>query len=131
MQEQLTDFNFLLFAAKHYENPQCYDTVEFYEDLNRIKYVIRLFKKYQKDSNLQERLILNHIVILNNVFGPSNVTRMLFLKVPPSMHSYLKEFLLFLGTLPDTVENVGIDNKSILTAEIPSCEEISERLKKL
>ena len=68
--DKVDEFNFLLYAAKHYDNPQCYDTVEFYDDLKRIKYIKRLINRYIEEGDLKERLILNHIIILNNVFGP-------------------------------------------------------------
>jgi hypothetical protein len=67
--EYIDNDNFILFAAKHYENPQCYDSDEFYDDLKRFKYIKRLFGKYEESGELRERLILNHLIILYNVFG--------------------------------------------------------------
>ena len=68
MLEKLDETNFLLYCAKYYDNPQCFDTQEFYDDMNRIKYIKRLFNKYYESGELKERLIINHIVVLCNVF---------------------------------------------------------------
>ena len=67
--EKLDETNFMLYAAKHYTNPYCYDTVEFYDDLNRFKYLRRLFSRYEESGDLKERLILNHIITVYNIFG--------------------------------------------------------------
>lgn len=100
--EKLSDKTFLLYAAKHYENPQCVDTQEFYDDVSRFKYLKRLFKRYKDTGDLKERLILNHIIILYNVFGVEAATNMLFLKMK-GLHQYLKPFLVFLGYMPEVV----------------------------
>jgi len=128
--DKLDETNFLLFAAKHYDNPQCYDTVEFYDDLKRIKYIKRLLNRYIEEGDLKERLILNHIIVLNNVFGPEATSKMLFLKCK-GMESQLKPFLLFLNTLPEKISNIGIDNKTINTKDIPLNEYILEELRKI
>lgn len=116
--KSLNDKNFLLFASKHYENPQCESTDEFHEDLNRIKYVKRLLKKYKKTGVLRERLLLNHIIILQNIFGPVCCSRILFFKIETELHSELKTFLVFLNYLPDflpdiDVDGIPLDNKII------------------
>ena len=103
--EKLDDSNFVLYAAKHYENPQCLDTIEFYDDLKRFKYLKRLFGKYEESGELRERLILNHLIVLYNVFG-QHATRMLFLKLEP-YYSYLKPFLVLLNYMPDKVDVSG------------------------
>lgn len=128
MNDNLTDDNFLLYAAKYYDNPQCYDTLEFYEDLKRFKYIKRLLNRYVKHSDLKERLVLNHIIALYNVFGPTATVKMLFLKLN-GMEHYLKPFLIFLSIMPDMVEN--IDGKNIYTNSIPIDIEIDRRLKEL
>ena len=117
MIEKLDDSNFILYAAKHYDNPQCYDTIEFQDDLKRFKYLKRLFGKYQESGELRERLILNHIIVLYNVFGEPT-TRMLFYKLSEHLH-LLKPFLVLLGYMPDRVNNIGSDNKSYITSDIP------------
>ena len=91
----LNESNFIMYAMKYYENPTCVGMDEFYEDLNRIKYVKRLFRKYEKSGILRERLILNHLIILGNVFGPIVTSRIMFYKTEPELHSYLKSFLVY------------------------------------
>jgi hypothetical protein len=86
--EPLSEDNFLLYAIKVYDNPSCKGMNEFYEDLNRIKYIKRLFNKYETKKILKERLLLNHIMILNNVFGVEGCARILFFKIEPKYHSY-------------------------------------------
>ena len=117
MIDKLDMSNFLLYAAKHYDNPQCFDTIEFYEDLKRFKYIKRLLNRYVEDGDLKERLILNHIVVLFNLFGVYPSIRMLFLKCE-GMESLLIPFLIALNNLPERVENIGIENKTILTSDI-------------
>jgi len=77
--ETLDNSNFLLYAAKHYDNPQCFDTKEFYDDLKRFKYLKRLFNRYKETGDLKERLIINHLQVIYNLFGVEPSTRMLFL----------------------------------------------------
>ena len=97
---ELTDSNYVMYAMKAYENPHCMGIDEFNEDLNRTKYIKRLFRKYQRDDGLRERLILNHIIIFCNVFGVQPGVRILFHKIEPDLHSYLKTFLLYLDYIP-------------------------------
>ena len=128
--DRLDESNFLLYAAKHYENPQCYDTVEFYDDLKRFKYIKRLFNRYAEEGDLKERLILNHIIVLINVFGPEPTAKMLFLKCK-GLEEYLKPFLLFLNILPEKIENLGIENRTIYTMEIKMDTNILQELRKI
>ena len=128
--EKLDETNFLLYAAKHYDNAQCYDTVEFYDDLKRFKYIKRLFNRYAEEGDLKERLILNHIIVLNNVFGPEATSKMLFLKCK-GLEEYLKPFLLFLNILPEKIENIGIDNRTINTIDIKMNTYILDELRKI
>jgi hypothetical protein len=130
MVEKLDESNILLYAAKHYSNTQCCDTVEFYEDLNRFKYIKRLFNKYIESGDLKERLILNHLTVLYNVFGVEPTKRMLFVKLAGQYH-LLKPFLVLLGTLPFTVDNIGIKNETIITSGIPMDPKISELLRNI
>lgn len=95
----LTEENFMEFCQSYYFNPQCSGRNEFIDDLKRIKYVKRLLQKIHKHKTLKsirERLIINHIIILKNVFGEENTCRILFFKLEPKLHSYLKSFLVFL-----------------------------------
>lgn len=104
----MTQDNFLIYAMKAYDNPSCKGMEEFMEDLERIKYIKRLLNKFEKKDSLKERLILNHIIILNNVFGAEACARMLFFKLEPEYHSCLKSFLLYLRVLPNTIPEVDL-----------------------
>jgi len=116
---KLNNNNFILYVSKYYENPQCNSMDEFNEDLNRIKYIKRLLRKYIKTGILRERLILNHLIILQNVFGPKVTSRILFFKVDEELYSELKTFLVYLKYLPDNIpevdlEKIPLDNKIVL-----------------
>ena len=129
MIDKIDESNFMLYAAKHYDNPQCFDTLEFHEDLSRFKYIKRLFNRYEESGELKERLILNHLIILYNVFGPVT-TKMLFFKLNGHLH-LLKPFILLLGFLPDKVTGVGVENKTIFSSDIPMDENIVKILRKI
>ena len=128
MIENLTEQNYALFAAKSYDNPSCMDVLEFQEDLNRIKYIKRLFKRYDEKGDLKERLIINHLVVIYNVFDHQSATRMLAFKLDDYLH-LLKPFLSYLGYWPVTIN--GIDGINIDTAGIPLESTIEERLRHL
>jgi hypothetical protein len=100
MKQMLTNENYIMYAMKNYTNPSCTGIEEFYEDMNRLKYLKKLFQTYQNTGNLKERLILNHIIILQNVLGVDCSARILFFKLPDSSHSTLKTFLVFLNNIP-------------------------------
>lgn len=100
MFENLTEGNFQLFAMKAYANPYCTDVLEFHDDLKRIRYVKRLFRKYKESGELKERLILNHLVVLYNTFEPRAMTRMLILKLDDQLDC-LKPFLMLLSYWDD------------------------------
>lgn len=129
MIDKIDESNFVLYAAKNYDNPQCFDTLEFYEDLSRFKYIKRLFNRYEESGELKERLILNHLIILYNVFGAAT-TKMLFFKLNGHLH-LLKPFILLLGFLPDRVSGVGVENKTIISSDIPMDENIINLLRKI
>lgn len=99
---KLTESTFLLFASKHYDNPQCSDITEFEEDLKRFQYLRKLFGRYRQDNDLKERLILNHLIIIYNVFGPI-ATNMLFMKLH-EYHEYLKPFVEYLNFMPEIIQ---------------------------
>jgi len=128
--EELTHDNFILYAAKHYDNNQCHSVDEFLEDIRRIKYIKKLFTRYEQNGDLKERLILNHIIILNNVFGPVHTVRILFLKMPKHLH-LIKPFLILLNILPEKVYNIGKENKTYHTDEIHMDETIVEALRRI
>ena len=116
----LNNKNFLEFAAKAYANPRCLSMDEFFEDLARIRYVKRLLGRYLNKGELQERLILNHLISFYNVFGVDYANQMMFFRCEEEMHSALKTFLVYLNYLPED-----------MYVEIPLDQEIVERLRKL
>ena len=102
--------NFELFAAQNYNNPECIDIEEFKEDLARFKYLKRLLRRYEVNDELQVRLILNHIIVIYNVFGIEAANRMLWYKIEPEHWTYIKPFLVFLNYLPiDEKVEVALD----------------------
>ena len=127
---KLDESNFILFAAKYYENTQCFDDGEFFEDLNKIKYIKRLLRKYHETGDIKERLILNHIIVLNNVFGPHATPRLLFLKLE-GYESYIKPFLLFLHIMPNTIDSIGYNGRTINSVDIEPDAHIVEKLSKI
>jgi hypothetical protein len=97
---ELNEGNFLLFAIKNYENPQSVTKEDFEKDLNHFKYIKRLLKRYKKSGELKTHLILNHFIILYNIFGEAT-TPMLFFKIERELWSSLKSFIIFLNRLPE------------------------------
>ena len=97
---ELNEDNFLLFAIKNYENPQAVTKEDFEKDLNHFKYIKRLLKRYKKSGELKTHLILNHFIILYNIFGEAT-TPMLFFKIEKDLWSSMKSFIIFLGRLPE------------------------------
>ena len=97
---ELTEENFLLFAIKNYENPQAVTKDDFEKDLNHFKYIKRLLKRYKRDGVLKTHLLLNHFIILYNIFGEAT-TPMLFFKIERELWSAMKSFIVFLGRFPE------------------------------
>ena len=124
MFDKLTKKNFEMYSMKMYINPQCEDIEEFYEDMNRIKYIKRLLGRYHNKGLLRERLVLNHIIILNNLFGSEACCRILFFKIESKFHLYLKSFLQYLKYLPKEIPEVELD-------EIPMDHKIKKLLEGL
>jgi hypothetical protein len=124
--ENLTEENFLVLCAKNYKNTQCYSTEEFLDDIKRFKYLKKIFTRYSKTNIIDERLVLNHIIILNNVFYSKFLCRIFFLKMPDQI-KYIKPFLLYLNILPEDVENVNGINYN--TIDIPMDEKIIKKLR--
>ena len=98
--DTLNKRNFELFAAQNYNNPECLDIEEFKEDLARFKYLKRLLRRYEITEDLQVRLILNHIIVIYNVFGIESANKMIWYKIEPEHWTYIKPFLVFLNYLP-------------------------------
>ena len=105
----ISDENFTLFAAHKYQNNACESEEEFYEDLNRVKYIKRLFFRYDNTGELKVRLLLNHIIILTNVFGNEGATRILFHKSEEKYYGYIKTFLKYLNSLPEEIPELCLD----------------------
>ena len=97
----LTPENINMFAMKHYDNPSCVDEQEFLDDMKRFKYLKRLFRKYDTSKDLKMRLIINHIIVLANVFGVDAATTLLFFKIERNHWPILKAFLVFLQYMPE------------------------------
>lgn len=107
MTEKLNEDNFLIYAMHHYDNPQCHSVAEFEEDLKKILYLKKLLSRYKNNNELRERLILNHIIVLYNIFGEA-ATNMLFYKIEESCWDVLVTFLVYLGRMPESVPQYGI-----------------------
>ena len=120
MFEKLTNDNITMFAIKHYDNPQCEGETEFQDDMKRFKYIKRLLRKYQDSGELKERLILNHMTVIYNVFGADAGSTLLLFKIEPEFWGILKTFMVFLNMLPEGE-----------LAEVIEDEKIKEVLEKL
>ena len=109
---ELNSDNFLLFAVKNYENPQAVTKEDFDKDLNHFKYIKRLLRKYKNGDELKIHLLLNHFIILYNIFGEAT-TPMLFFKIEKELWSPIKSFIIFLGKLPEypksDIHNILVD----------------------
>jgi hypothetical protein len=116
MFDDLNDDNFLMYAIKCYTSPHCIQS-EFDGDIKRTKYLKRLFRRYKITKSVKERLILNHIILLNNVFGPTATARILFYRIDERDYDILKTFLAYLNIMPDVI--YGIRGKNIYTQDIP------------
>lgn len=123
---ELTQDTFLLYAAQHYNNTSCISLKEFESDLKRFKYIKRLLKRYKKNGVLSERLILNHLILLHNVFSDALIP-MLFMKFEPEYWSEVKTFLVFLNYLPEQYQI----NKSVNETDVPLEGQIIQRLRKI
>ena len=113
MYEKMTSENIMMFAIKHYDNPQCEGEKEFHDDMKRFKYIKRLLRKYKETGIFKERLLLNHIIILNNLFGPEACVTLLLFKIQREYWETLKSFLLYLNMiredeLSDIYENIDV-----------------------
>ena len=112
MYEKITSENVMMFAIRHYDNPQCEGEKEFQDDLKRFKYIKRLLRKYYETNILKERLLLNHFIVLNNVFGADACATLLLFKIQKEYWSALKSFLLYLNILKeDELQEVEEDEK--------------------
>ena len=114
MYEKITSDNVVMFAIKHYDNPQCEGEKEFQDDLKRFKYIKRLLRKYYDTGVLKERLLLNHLIVLNNVFRPEACATLLLYKIQREYWPAMKSFLLFLNILEENELKEIEEDKKIL-----------------
>ena len=105
MLDDLNDDNFTIYAMKCYSSPNCIMS-EFESDIKRTKYLKRLFRRYKVTKSLKERLILNHLILLNNVFGPEPTARILFYRIDERDYDILKTFLVYLNIMPEVVPSI-------------------------
>ena len=123
---ELDENTFLVYAIKHYYNPGCMGMQELEDDLKRIKYIKRLLNRYHKTGEVNERLVINHLIVLYNVFGNA-ATDILFYKLEPEYWTDLKTYLVFLNRMPlETVVSKGIPETNI-----PLNSELIEILRKI
>ncbi len=128
MFDNITSENYLLYAVKVYDKPNCIMS-EFKEDIKRFNYLKRLFRRYRLDKEICDRLIINHLVVLYNVFGLEAATRLLFYKMHKEDYSVLKTYLLFLNFMPNEVR--GVKGQIITSSDIPVDMTIANVLRKI
>jgi len=126
--DDLTSENILIYAMKAYDRPDCIMS-EFKEDMKRFNYLKRLFRKYRKLGEIKDRLVINHLVVLYNVFGVEVATRLLFYKVSEEDHITLKTYLIFLNYMPSVIPK--INGKDILSSDIAVDMNIAEVLRQI
>jgi hypothetical protein len=126
--DNLTSENIMIYAMKIYDKPNCIMS-EFVEDMKRFNYLKRLFRRYRKYNELRERLVLNHLVVLYNVFGAEPLSRLLFFKMSKDDYSIIKTYLIFLSCMPEIVK--GIKGSDILSSDIPVDMNIAKVLRDL
>jgi len=126
--DDLNNDNVLMFAVKAYDSPNCVMS-EYKDDMKRFNYLKRLFKRYRKVNELRERLVLNHIVVLCNVFGPEAATRLLFYKMARDDYPALKTYLVFLSVMPERIK--GIKGVDIVSSDIPVDMKIADILREI
>lgn len=126
--DDLNNENFLIYSMKAYDKPNCLMS-EFKEDMKRFNYLKRLFHKYRKSKEIKEQLVLNHLIVIYNVFGVECATRMLFYKVSEDDYATLKTFLLFLNYMPTVVH--GIKGKEIRSSDIDVDLDLANLLRKI
>ena len=125
---ELNNENFLMYAIKHYDNPSCGGIKEFEDDLKRLRYIKRLIGRYKATGDIKERLIINHIVVLYNVFGAQAASNMLFFKIQDKFWPQLKPFLVFLNLMPEFIAYRG---NLIKGTEVPLDSSIVDILRKI
>ena len=116
MYEKITPQNVVMYAIHNYDNPQCEGEKEFEDDLKRFKYIKRLLRRYYDTGVLKERLLLNHLIVLNNVFSVEAATTLLLYKIQPDYWPALKSFLIYLNSVTDNdLTEIEHDNSVLET----------------
>ena len=126
--DDLTSENVLLYAVKAYDKPNCIMS-EFKEDMKRFNYLKRLFYRYRKEGEMRERLVINHLIVLYNVFGVEVATRLLFYRIHKEDYHTLKTYLLFLNYMPSIVR--GIKGQNIISSDIAVDLKVAEVLREI
>jgi hypothetical protein len=112
--DELSEENYIMFAIKHYENPQAVTQEDFFEDMKRFKWIKRLLNKYKNTGDLNIHLTINHFIVLYNIFGEAT-TPLLFFKIDKNLWSVLKTFIVYLGRIPEypktALNDIPIDEK--------------------
>ena len=124
--DELSSENIMLFAVKSYDKPNCIMS-EFKEDMKRFNYLKRLFYRHRKVGEIKQQLIMNHLMVLYNVFGVEAATRLLFYKIAKEDYPALKTYLLFLSCMPEKIK--GIKGHDIISSEIPVDMKIADILR--
>lgn len=126
--DDLNEFNVLLYAAKCYDKPNCIQS-EFDDDYRTFRYIKRLLHRYRITGEIKERLLLNHLILCQNVFGVEASTRMLFLKTSEKDWSALKTLLVYTSAMPKIIK--GINSEDIISSEIPIDLKLADALRRL
>jgi hypothetical protein len=126
--DNLTSENIMLYCMKAYDKPNMLMS-EFNDDMKKFNYLKRLFQRYRKEGDLREQLVINHLVVLYNVFGPEVATRLLFYKISKEDYSALKTYLIFLNCMPERIR--GIKGHDIASSDIPVDMKIAEVLRQI
>lgn len=125
LNQKLSEDNFVLYAMHNYDNPQCHSVQEFEDDLKRFLYLKKLFTRYRTNNELRERLILNHVIVIYNVFGEA-ATKMLFYKIDKKYWDVLVTVLLYLNRMPEQ-----IPDSDVQLSDIPLDEGMIQALRKI
>ena len=126
--ENLTSDNIILYLAKAYDKPNMILS-EFEDDLLRFNYIKKIIKRYKTHKDINVNLLLNHIIIMCNVFGPEVTVRSLFFKISKEDFSVIKTMLLFLNIMPDIIK--GIRGNDIISSDISVDMEIANKLRNI
>ena len=125
----INDDNIDLYCIKHYDNPQCISIEDYNNDMRRFKYIKRLLNQYANGNEIKIRLLVNHIIMIYNIFDLQSATRILFYKLPEEHWSVLKTILIFLNRMPKIV--YGINNTNLISSDIQIDNVIANQLREI